>query len=78
MAVVEFPVRGRALARLCLDGRDRRAQIYAEIYRIDGTIRSLRETRAALLAEYRQEIRRLAEAGLVLLFASSFLAGIPI
>jgi hypothetical protein len=56
--LVKFPTRRYVLERLGLDFDDRQAAIDAEIRRVDNTIRVLKEKRAALLVEYRKEIRR--------------------
>jgi hypothetical protein len=57
-ALVHFPTRRRALARLGLDSSDKRAAIDAEIRRIDNSIDALRKVKAGLLAAYRKEMCR--------------------
>jgi hypothetical protein len=57
-APVRFPTRLRALQRLGLDHQDRRAAMDTELRRVETTIATLLQVKAALLAEYKKELRR--------------------
>ena len=57
-ALAVFPTRRRVLERLGLDHADRRAAVDAELRRVEHSISTLLKVKAALLAEYKKELRR--------------------
>jgi hypothetical protein len=60
--LVKFPTRYRVLEQLGLDYPNRRVCIDKQLRQIEGNIATLRRARAALLAEYREELRRELDA----------------
>jgi hypothetical protein len=61
-ALAVFPTRRRVLERLGLDHADRRAAVDAELRRVECSIATLLKVKAALLAEYKKEMRREAQS----------------
>lgn len=75
-AMLLFPTKRRVLHRLGLDYPDRRAAIDAELRRVEQSIATLQKVKAALLVEYKRELRRTIEICCVFLWLAIAVAAI--